>query len=89
MQISKLGSLLVWTVAAGADRMTGAAILFHQRFAQLHALFGLGELGFRNSKASKTVSGPDQGRIEEQSRPKIGDGVIFAVLRFVDVSWLL
>jgi hypothetical protein len=60
MQIAKLWRLLVWTVAADADRVTRAATLFHERFAQLYASLGLCELRLRDVEASKTVSGTDQ-----------------------------
>ena len=51
--------------------MTEAAILFDERLAELHAPFGLGELGFRNAETSEAVSRADQRRIQEKRRLEI------------------
>src|SRR3974390_3336744 len=86
MQAPELRGLNIRANAGEADRMTRTTILLNQRFALLYASFGLSEQGFFSAEPPKTIPGADQRRIEKKRRLEVGDSVLLAALRLVNIA---
>ena len=86
VQAPELWSLNIRARAGDADRMTRTTILLNQRFALLHAPFGLSKQGFFSPEPPETIPGANERRIEKKRRLEVGDGVLLAALRLVNIA---
>ena len=86
VQVAEFRGLRVRARTSGADRVTAAAVLLDERLAFPDARFRLGQQRRRYAQSRKAVPGADQRGIEQERRLEIGNRIVLAALRLVDVA---